>query len=230
MLVVYSNISGLNPVNLGLFWHCFDLTSLHLHQIMSTDRTSCVAWCVTGNCFSLQKDHDTSIKMIERAVQINPEFTYAHTLLGHEYLLNEEFDQVGGNHRCCGVSGLNWYTYLIWSPRYIRNLLIGKSWMFHGSTTLRNDFMYFKATACFRAAIGTDARHYNAWYFGWRVSLLHLYMHCQVWARDGVLQAREVRPGRISLPQGTVHQSIKSCAAMLYRHGSTLSEEVGTRS
>lgn len=70
------------------------------------------AWCATGNCFSLQKEHDTAIKFFQRAVQVNPTFTYAYTLLGHEYVLTEELD---------------------------------------------------RAMSCFRQAVRTDSRHYNAW-------------------------------------------------------------------
>ena len=51
------------------------------------------AWCATGNCFSLQKEHDTAIKFFQRAVQVDPSFTYAYTLLGHEYVLTEELDR-----------------------------------------------------------------------------------------------------------------------------------------
>lgn len=38
-----------------------------------------------GNCYSLQKDHETALKNFQRAVQLNSKFTYAHTLCGHEY-------------------------------------------------------------------------------------------------------------------------------------------------
>jgi tetratricopeptide (TPR) repeat protein len=38
-----------------------------------------------GNCYSLQKDHETALKNFQRAVQLNPRFAYAHTLCGHEY-------------------------------------------------------------------------------------------------------------------------------------------------
>ncbi|XP_064646456.1 cell division cycle protein 27 homolog [Lineus longissimus] len=51
------------------------------------------AWCATGNCFSLQKEHDTAIKFFQRAIQVDPTFSYAYTLLGHEYLLTEELDK-----------------------------------------------------------------------------------------------------------------------------------------
>jgi len=38
-----------------------------------------------GNCYGLQKDHETALKSFQRAVQLNPRFAYAHTLCGHEY-------------------------------------------------------------------------------------------------------------------------------------------------
>lgn len=50
---------------------------------------------------------------VEQAIQLNPAFTYAYTLSGHEYVANEDFD---------------------------------------------------KAINCYRHAIRTDPRHYNAWY------------------------------------------------------------------
>lgn len=50
-------------------------------------------WCVLGNTFSLQKEHEAALKFFSRAVQLNPYFAYAHTLSGHEYVANENFDQ-----------------------------------------------------------------------------------------------------------------------------------------
>lgn len=98
------------------------------------------AWCVAGNCFSLQREHDIAIKFFQRAIQVSlpassltdshaavrrvfsppltvclqvdPGFAYAYTLLGHEFVLTEELD---------------------------------------------------RALACFRNAIRVNNRHYNAW-------------------------------------------------------------------
>lgn len=50
-------------------------------------------WCAVGNCFSLQKEHETALKFFNRAVQLNPQYAYAFTLSGHEYVANEDFDQ-----------------------------------------------------------------------------------------------------------------------------------------
>ena len=38
-----------------------------------------------GNCFSMQKDHETALKNFQRAVQLNSRIAYAHTLCGYEY-------------------------------------------------------------------------------------------------------------------------------------------------
>ena len=48
---------------------------------------------MNGNCFSLQKEHETAIKFLQRAIQIDPCFTYAYTLLGHEYTITEDYDK-----------------------------------------------------------------------------------------------------------------------------------------
>lgn len=86
----------------------------HLAQeVVDWDRLSPEAWCVVGNCFSLQKDHETALVFFGRSLQLDPNFTYTHTLSGYEYMANEDFD---------------------------------------------------KAISCFRQAMKTDQRHYNAWY------------------------------------------------------------------
>ena len=56
------------------------------------------SWCVAGNCFSLQKEHENAIKFFQRAAQVNPNFAYAYTLLGHEYITIEELDKARDFH------------------------------------------------------------------------------------------------------------------------------------
>ncbi|KAJ8957561.1 hypothetical protein NQ318_020601 [Aromia moschata] len=55
-------------------------------DLIGLNKNSPVTWCVSGNCFSLHKEHDTAIKFFQRAVQVDPGFPYAYTLLGHEYI------------------------------------------------------------------------------------------------------------------------------------------------
>jgi len=50
-------------------------------------------WCVVGNCFSLQKETDQALKYFQIALQIDPFFTYAYTLCGHEHVNNEDMDK-----------------------------------------------------------------------------------------------------------------------------------------
>eukprot|EP01015_Nassula_variabilis_P002144 TRINITY_DN1115_c0_g1_i2.p1 TRINITY_DN1115_c0_g1~~TRINITY_DN1115_c0_g1_i2.p1 ORF type:complete len:422 (-),score=62.91 TRINITY_DN1115_c0_g1_i2:38-1303(-) len=48
-------------------------------------------WVAVGNCFSMQKEHENALKFFHRALQLNPSFSYAYTLCGHEYAYNEDF-------------------------------------------------------------------------------------------------------------------------------------------
>ncbi|XXG87356.1 hypothetical protein AAC387_Pa11g2066 [Persea americana] len=61
-------------------------------ELIATDRLSPQAWCAIGNCYSLQKDHETALKNFQRAVQLDSRFAYAHTLCGHEYVALEDFE------------------------------------------------------------------------------------------------------------------------------------------
>ena len=75
-------------------WHLqreVDLSAL-AQELTDFDKNSPEAWCATGNCFSLQKEHGVAIKFFQRAVQVDCNFAYAYTLLGHEYVLTEELD------------------------------------------------------------------------------------------------------------------------------------------
>jgi len=76
-----------------VLWHMRQETPLSYlgHEVVAADRNSPEAWCVVGNCFSLQKEHDSAVKFFERAIQVDPTFAYAYTLLGHEYVYNEDF-------------------------------------------------------------------------------------------------------------------------------------------
>ncbi|SCV01442.1 LANO_0F11804g1_1 [Lachancea nothofagi CBS 11611] len=77
-----------------LLWHLNDSTGLsHLcHELLEVDRLAPETWCCIGNLFSLQKDHEESTKAFQRSTQLNPMFTYAYTLQGHEYSSNDAFD------------------------------------------------------------------------------------------------------------------------------------------
>ncbi|XP_068149812.1 cell division cycle protein 27 homolog [Drosophila tropicalis] len=76
-------------------WHLqreVELSAL-AQDLINQDKRNPITWCVSGNCFSLHKEHETAIKFLKRAVQIDPDFVYSYTLLGHELVLTEEFDK-----------------------------------------------------------------------------------------------------------------------------------------
>jgi anaphase-promoting complex subunit 3 len=62
-------------------------------QLSQYGKKNAEVWCVVGNCFSFQKEHDLALKFFQRSIQINPRFTYAYTLSGHEYVSNEDFEK-----------------------------------------------------------------------------------------------------------------------------------------
>lgn len=50
-------------------------------------------WCVIGNYFSILHEHDSAINAFKRAVDVSGEnHVYAFTLMGHEYLSNEDME------------------------------------------------------------------------------------------------------------------------------------------
>lgn len=85
---------GMDMYSTALYHMKKDVQLSYLAQdAVAMDRLSPQAWCVMGNCFSLQKDHETALKFFQRALQLDPQFTYAHTLCGHEYVAMEDFEE-----------------------------------------------------------------------------------------------------------------------------------------
>jgi len=68
-------------------------------RCVELDRTSPHACCVVGNCFSLQKEHDVAIKFFSRAIQLRPDFAYAHTLCGHEHAAKDDWEKAMASYR-----------------------------------------------------------------------------------------------------------------------------------
>lgn len=76
-------------------WHLQQEVALSAlaQELTETAKNAPQTWCVAGNCFSLQKEHETAIKFLSRAVQVDSEFAYAYTLLGHEHVVTEEMER-----------------------------------------------------------------------------------------------------------------------------------------
>jgi anaphase-promoting complex subunit 3 len=79
----------------SVLWHLQkDIELGHLaQQCLQWDRLKPQVWCVVGNCYSRQREHDVAIKFFKRAIQVDPSFTYAYTLCAHELVANEKFDK-----------------------------------------------------------------------------------------------------------------------------------------
>ncbi|XP_023516281.1 cell division cycle protein 27 homolog B-like isoform X3 [Cucurbita pepo subsp. pepo] len=87
------SLEGMDVYSTVLYHLKEDMKLSYLAQeLISTDRLAPQSWCAMGNCYSLQKDHETALKNFQRAVQLNPRFAYAHTLCGHEYVALEDFE------------------------------------------------------------------------------------------------------------------------------------------
>ncbi|GAB4858266.1 Cell division cycle protein 27 B, variant 2 [Ancistrocladus abbreviatus] len=87
------SLEGMDVYSTVLYHLKEDMKLSYLAQeLVSTDRLAPQTWCAMGNCYSLQKDHDTALKNFQRAVQLNSRFAYAHTLCGHEYVALEDFE------------------------------------------------------------------------------------------------------------------------------------------
>jgi anaphase-promoting complex subunit 3 len=93
-------MKGLELLSTTLYLLKKDVELSNLSQrVVNFDQMSPETWCVVGNFFSLQKEHKAAMTFFHRAIQLDPNFTYAHTLSGHEFVANEDFDQAIAAYR-----------------------------------------------------------------------------------------------------------------------------------
>jgi len=92
--VAPARLEGLELYSTAL-WHLRKEVELSALAESATElgRRSPQAWCCVGNCFSLQREHEAALRFFQRAISMDPAFTYAHTLCGHEYAASEEFEK-----------------------------------------------------------------------------------------------------------------------------------------
>ncbi|PRP75164.1 hypothetical protein PROFUN_15950 [Planoprotostelium fungivorum] len=78
-----------------VLWHMKkDVDLSHLAQeLTESDPHSPESWCALGNCFSRQRDHSSAIRFFQKSISLDPEFTYAHTLCGHEYVASDDLEK-----------------------------------------------------------------------------------------------------------------------------------------
>ncbi|GMF20029.1 unnamed protein product [[Candida] boidinii] len=77
-----------------LLWHLHKETELSFlsHELHEIHKNSAESWVAIGNLFSLKREADEAIKCFQKAGISNPNFAYAFTLQGHEYLSNDAFE------------------------------------------------------------------------------------------------------------------------------------------
>lgn len=78
-----------------LLWHLqrnVELTYL-ANEVHDIDSQLPITWCVMGNLFSLTREPDEAIKCFDKAIKLDPQFTYAHTLKGHEYYSSDNYEK-----------------------------------------------------------------------------------------------------------------------------------------
>lgn len=76
-------------------WHMQQEVSLSAlaQDMLEQDKMSAATWCCAGNCLDLHKDREQALKFFQRAIQVDPKFAYAYTLLGHQYIALEESEK-----------------------------------------------------------------------------------------------------------------------------------------
>ncbi|CAK5074426.1 unnamed protein product [Meloidogyne enterolobii] len=69
-------------------WQMHDTTKLSAlaSEMADVARDQPETWCIAGNCFSLEKQHETAIECLERSIRLNHRFDYAYSILGHELI------------------------------------------------------------------------------------------------------------------------------------------------
>lgn len=85
-----------------LLWHLnkkVELTYL-ANELFDIDEHLAITWCVMGNLFSLLREPDEAVKCFNKSLALDPKFTYAHTLKGHEYFSNDNYEKALECFRC----------------------------------------------------------------------------------------------------------------------------------
>ena len=75
-------------------WHLKEEVELcYLAQsAVDFDRLAPESWCVVGNCFSLQKEHETALRFFKRSIQLDPCFTYCKSIYKRQlYIFKNSF-------------------------------------------------------------------------------------------------------------------------------------------
>ncbi|KAI8588849.1 hypothetical protein BDZ88DRAFT_452805 [Geranomyces variabilis] len=76
-------------------WHMREEVELAYlaKEMEAQDRLAPQTWCIVGNLYSVQQEHDLAINAFSRAIQVDPYYHYAHTLIAFEYKMQDECEK-----------------------------------------------------------------------------------------------------------------------------------------
>ncbi|KAJ3179385.1 hypothetical protein HDU87_002994 [Geranomyces variabilis] len=76
-------------------WHMREEVELAYlaKEMEAQDRLAPQTWCIVGNLYSVQQEHDLAINAFSRAIQLDPYYHYAHTLIAFEYKMQDECEK-----------------------------------------------------------------------------------------------------------------------------------------
>jgi hypothetical protein len=72
--VMYLITSACSLVAKATMWHGVIIST----AMCGVDASGCR--CVAGNCFSLQREHESAVRLFQRALQLDPHMSYAGML------------------------------------------------------------------------------------------------------------------------------------------------------
>ncbi|KXS17119.1 TPR-like protein [Gonapodya prolifera JEL478] len=73
------------------------------HELVEFDKTSAISWFAVGNTFAIKCENDMAVRSFQRAIQLDPYFTWAYTLAGHAYLDDEDNEKAATYFRQAAV-------------------------------------------------------------------------------------------------------------------------------
>lgn len=96
------------------YWHKNNTAELSIltNTLLDYEPLSEISWIVSGNYYSLLKDHVKAVKYLKRAIEINPYSLYSFILLGHEYTYIDDFSMALQSYE--SALSINPRSYLAW--------------------------------------------------------------------------------------------------------------------
>lgn len=66
-------------------------------------------WVIVANAFAAEGENQTAIESLNRAIQLDPDYSYAHYLVSHEYIKLKDYNKASlGFHKCVSINPFNY--------------------------------------------------------------------------------------------------------------------------